>query len=189
MSKKCCFIGHRNVKATEELIKRIDNCLQSLIDDGVRVFLFGSRSQFDTLCHERVTKMQENYSDIKRIAYTCKSEYAVKKSEKDKLEQSIGELTKREIKLKDYDGEERSERLERAGKASYVERNEDMINASDYCVFYYDPYYLPPKRKERKGGSEYQPSSGTSLAFDFANQRKRAGENLQIINLKDNGQD
>lgn len=60
MSKKGCFIGHRNVKATAELIKRIDMYIRMLIEQkGVRVFLFGSRSQFDDLCHERVTKMQE----------------------------------------------------------------------------------------------------------------------------------
>lgn len=183
MSKKCCFIGHRNVQATEELIKRIDDCLQSLIDDGVRIFLFGSKSKFDTLCHERVTEMRKRYPDIKRIAYTCKSEYAVKRKEKDELERIAKRVTKREIRLKDYDGEKQSKRLERAGKASYVERNEDMINESEYCVFFYDPVYLPPKRKERKGGSEYQPSSGTALAYEYADKRKKSGGNLQIINL------
>ena len=54
------LFGHRNVKATTELIKRIDMYIRMLIEQkGVRVFLFGSRSQFDDLCHERVTRMQE----------------------------------------------------------------------------------------------------------------------------------
>ena len=63
-----------------------------------------------------------------------------------------------------------SDRLWSAWKASYVERNQDMINASDYCVFYYNPEYQPPKRKySKRGVSECQPKSGTSLACDYAN--------------------
>ena len=151
MSKKCCFIGHRNVKATTELIKRIDMYIRMLIEQkGVRVFLFGSRSQFDDLCHERVTRMQEEYPDIKRIAFTCRSEYACMKDEKEERERIARAVTKRDIKYKDYDGVQQSERIYSAGKASYVERNQDMINESDYCVFYYNPYYLPTTRKQSK---------------------------------------
>ena len=184
MSKKCCFIGHRKIQATETLIKKLDYCLQGLIDNGVRIFLFGSKSQFDSLCHERVTKFKERYCDIKRIAYTCKSEYACNKSEAEKMGKFLQKATNRKIKIEDYDGEEQSERIKRAGKASYIERNEDMINASDYCVFYYNAYYLPPKRKKSKASvNEYQPPSGTSLALDYALRRKRAGKILTIINL------
>ena len=93
-------------------------------------------------------------------------------------------VTKRDIKYKDYDGEMMSDRLWSAGKASYVERNEDMISTSDYCVFYYDPQYQPPRRKYSKCSvGDYQPKSGTSLAFEYANQRKRGGKDLTIINL------
>ena len=77
-----------------------------------------------------------------------------------------------------------SDRLWSAGKASYVERNQDMINASDYCVFYYDPQYQPPRRKySKRDVSEYQAKSGTKVAFEYANQRKRGGRDLTIINL------
>lgn len=185
MSKKCCFIGHRNVKATTELIKRIDTYIRMLIEEqGVRVFLFGSRSQFDDLCHERVTKMQEEYPDIERIAFTCRSEYACMKDEKEELERIVRAVTKRDIKYKDYDGVQQSERIYSAGKASYVERNQDMINESDYCVFYYDPYYLLPKRKQSKRSlTEDQPKSGTEIAFDYAYQRKRGGKEITIVNL------
>ena len=182
MSKKCCFIGHRKVEKAEDLVKRLDDCLQKLIDEGVRIFLFGSRSEFDTLCHERVTKFKEKYPEIQRIAYTCKSEYACKSEEKEELERALKNITKRETILKDYEGEEQSERLLRAGKASYVERNEDMINASEYCVFYYNPNYLPPKRKQSKSSvSEYQPPSGTALAYEFACKK----QDLKIVNLFD----
>ena len=77
-----------------------------------------------------------------------------------------------------------SDRLWSAGKASYVKRNQDMINASDYCVFYYNEHYQPPKRKySKRSVGEYQPKSGTALAFDYANQRKRDGKDITVINI------
>ena len=67
--------------------------------------------------------------------YTCRSEYACMKDEKEDRERIARAVTKRDIKCKDYDGVQQSERIYSAGKASYVERNQDMINESDYCVF------------------------------------------------------
>ena len=106
------------------------------------------------------------------------------KEEKEERERIAREVTKRDITYKDFDGSMMSDRLWSAGKASYVERNQDMINASDYCVFYYNPQYLPPKRRYSKRDiSEYQPKSGTQLAFDYANQRKRGGKIVEILNV------
>lgn len=185
MSKKCCFIGHRNVEPTMELIKRLDTYIRCLIEEqGVQYFLFGSRSKFDDLCHQRVTKMQEIYPNIKRIMFTRRSEYACMKEVKEECERIARAVTKRDIRYKDYDGEEMSDRVYNAGKASYVERNQEMIDASDFCIFYYNPYYLPPKRKwSKRSLGEYQPNSGTKIAFEYANQRKRGGKELGIINL------
>ena len=49
------------------------------------------------------------------------------KEEKEEREHIAREVTKRDIKYKDYDGAMMSDRLWSAGKASYVERNQDMI--------------------------------------------------------------
>ena len=183
--KVCCFIGHRKIDKSVELTQKVRNVINDLIENkGVNTFLFGSRSEFDDLCHSIITELQKNNPQIKRIMYTCRSEYAVKKEEKKDLEKSWSELLKRNITLKDYDGEMMSDRLWSAGKASYVERNQDMINASDYCVFYYNPQYLPPKRKySKRDVCEYQPKSGTQIAFDYANQRKNGGKDLMIMNI------
>ena len=71
------------------------------------------------------------------------------------------------------------QKVEKAGKASYVERNQEMINASDVCVFYYNAEYKPQKRKQTKPVlSTYQPKSGTRLAYLYAVKKKK-----QIINL------
>ena len=183
--KVCCFIGHRKIERTDKLLKNLTSLIGGLIhEQGVNTFLFGSRSEFDDLCHSIVTELQKNNPQIKRIMYTCRSEYAVKKEEKEEREGIAREVTKRDIKYKDYDGAMMSDRLWSAGKASYVERNQDMINASDYCVFYYNPQYLPPRRKySKRAVGDYQPKSGTKVAFDYANQRKRNGKDINIINL------
>lgn len=185
MKKTCSFFGHRKIEITEELKTRLTSLLDRLINEhGVEIFLFGSRSQFDDLCHEIVTELQKNNPQIKRIMYTCRSEYAVKKEEKEERERITRVVTKRDIKYKDYDGEMMSDRLWSAGKASYVERNQDMINVSDYCVFYYNPQYLPPKGKySKRDVCEYQPKSGTGIAFDYTHQRKRGGKEITIVNL------
>ena len=66
-----------------------------------------------------------------------------------------------------------------AGKAAYVERNQAMIRASDFCVFYFNDEYLPESRKEsKKAITSYQPKSGTRLAFDYAKANGKT-----IINL------
>ena len=44
-----------------------------------------------------------------------------------------------------------------------------MIQASDFCVFYFNDEYLPESRKEsKKAITSYQPKSGTRLAFDLS---------------------
>ena len=63
--------------------------------------------------------------------------------------------------------------MENAGKASYVERNQEMIKKSDFCVIYYDERYLPPRRKNsRRELTDYQPKSGTAVAYNYAIKKK-----------------
>lgn len=189
--KVCCFIGHRKIEKSVELTQRVRAVINDLIENkGVNTFLFGSRSEFDDLCHEIVTELQKNNPQIKRIMYTCRGEYACMKEEKEERERIAREVTKRDIKYKDYDGAMMSDRLWSAGKASYVERNQDMINASDYCVFYYDENYKPPRRKYSKHFvGDYQPKSGTQLAFEYANCRLKSKEKPIIIKIDIHVQD
>ena len=65
-----------------------------------------------------------------------------------------------------------------------------MINASDYCIFYYNLDYLPAKRKySKRSVGEYQPKSGTALAFQYATKKKRGGKDLTIINVYERGEE
>lgn len=67
-----------------------------------------------------------------------------------------------------------------SGRVSYVERNQAIINDSDYCIFYYDEKYQPEMRKHSKRCvGYYQPKSGAALAHTYAKQKKKI-----IINVK-----
>ena len=69
-----------------------------------------------------------------------------------------------------------SDRVFRAGKASYVERNREMIGDSDICVFFYIEEYKPEPNPHRKTSGK----SGTKPAYDYA-----VGKKKPIINVAD----
>jgi uncharacterized phage-like protein YoqJ len=167
--KVCCFIGHRNVKKTLELREKLTNTIRWLItENGVDKFLFGSKSNFDDFCQEVVKELREEYPHIMRVY--------VRMYYPELGEPYIGYI------LRDFEDTYMPERIENAGVARYVERNQEMINASDYCIFYYDENYKPPRRKySKRSVGDYQPKSGTALAFEYAMRGKRT----KIINIWD----
>lgn len=117
------------------------------------------------LCHKIVTDLKEKYPFIKRVYIRAAFQYIP-----DWYEDSL---------LEHYEDTYFPEKVSGAGKASYVERNQIMINQSDYCVFYYDKNYLPPKRKNsRRDLTDYQPKSGTKIAYEYAVKK-----DLIIINV------
>jgi lipid A disaccharide synthetase len=88
--KTCAFIGHRKIDITEELKRSLLQIIEKLITEHHVVnFLFGSRSEFDGLCHLIVTQLKEKYPFLKRIAYTCKSETCTLESQRAKWEKFI----------------------------------------------------------------------------------------------------
>ena len=58
-SKSCCFIGHRTVKDKEIIEHRLIEKVTTLIKEGVDTFYFGSRSRFDDLAWEVISKLKE----------------------------------------------------------------------------------------------------------------------------------
>ena len=156
----CCFFGHRKINETPELIERLTRTVESLITDkGVNTFYFGSKSEFDDLCHKIVTDLKEKYPHIKRIYVRSAFQHIP-----DWYEDSL---------LKHYEGTYFPEHMENAGRASYVERNQEMINHSKFCVVYYDENYLPPRRKNSgRDLFDYQSKSGTKVAYDYAIKKR-----------------
>ena len=134
----------------------------------MHTFLFGSKSEFDDLCLNIVTELKGKYPHIKKVY--VRAEYA------DINEDYTNYL------LESYEDTYFPERIRGAGRASYVERNQEMINKSSFCVVYYDKTYSPSRRKNsRRDLTDYQPKSGTKLAYDYAKSNRR--RIINVINL------
>ncbi|MBE6587381.1 MAG: DUF1273 domain-containing protein [Ruminococcaceae bacterium] len=140
----CCFFGHRTINETEELKSKLIEIIEELIvQKQVDTFLFGSRSCFNSLCLKIVTEIKEKYPHIKRVYVRAEYPY-------------ISEYYKNYL-LESYEDTYYPEKIMSSGRASYVERNYEMIDKSHYCVVYYDELNAPTPRK-----------SGTKIALDYA---------------------
>ncbi len=147
--KTCCFIGQRKIEKNPMMEEFLRFAVETLIKKyGISVFLFGSKSEFNDLCYDAVTKLKEKYPHIKRVYVRAEFLY-----EYDPYTEYL--LTR-------YEETYYPEKLVNAGSAVYVERNFEMINKSDLCVFYYEKGYKPQKRK-----------SGTRIAFEYAISKKK----------------
>lgn len=171
MEKACCFIGHRKIDKSCELIENIKNLIEDLIvNKNVGIFMFGSKSRFDDLCYDIVTELKNKYPHIKRIYVRAEFEYIDGegcKAYKDGL-------------LEHYEDTYYPEHMIKAGKSRYVERNQEMIKKSDFCIFYYDENYQPPRRRNSKRDLfDYQPKSGTGVAYNYAIKKK----DKQVFNV------
>jgi len=166
--KTCCFLGHRKIDETAELKNKLYEIIENLIvNERIDTFFFGSKSQFDDLCHRIVTDLKEKHPHIKRIYVRSAFQHIP-----DWYEDSL---------LKHYEGTYFPKHMENAGRASYVERNQEMINKSKFCVVYYDENYLPLRRKNsRRDLFDYQPKSGTAVAYNYA--MRKGCEIINVIN-------
>ena len=110
----CCFFGHRTINETEELKSKLIEIIEKLIvDEKVDTFLFGSKSRFNSLCLELVTEIKEKYPHIKRIYVRAEYPY-------------ISEHYKNYL-LESYEDTYYPEKILNSGRATYVERNYEMI--------------------------------------------------------------
>lgn len=123
--KTACFLGDRGIKITPQLRKEIQSTTERLIiQEGVRIFLFGDKSPFNDLCVETVTGFKENYPDLKRVY--VRADYPV-----------ITKLYEEYI-LETYDETYMPEGLTEASLKRYAERNEKMIEESDFAIVYHN---------------------------------------------------
>ena len=126
----CCFIGHRKEKHQKELERQLLDVVRYLIAQNVTTFLFGVHFDFNTLCYGVVSELKETNPTIRRVH--VRTDYP-----------NADAYTMRFL----TEGYEDS--ISPDGIAS-VERNQTMILASDFCVFYYNENYLPDLRKASK---------------------------------------
>ena len=149
-----CFIGHRKTNETEDLKIRLWDLIEDLIlNQNVTTFLFGSKSAFNSLCEKTLIKAKEKYPHIKRVYVRAEFPY-------------IDEEYK-EYLLQFCDDTYFPEKLVNAQKSAYVQRNYEMIDKSDFCVFYFSEKESPTTRK-----------SGTKVALDYAIKKHKKIFNL-----------
>jgi uncharacterized phage-like protein YoqJ len=159
--KACSFFGHRDALQTEELKQKVRETVERLIvEEGVATFLFGSRSKFDELCHMVVTELKEKHPHIQRIAYLCKHKTACYVGEGIAERRRIKELTGRDVYVREFEDIKKSDRVNSAGRASYVERNQWMIDDSDFIIIYFD---------EKK----VKNFNGTKIAYEYAQTKSK----------------
>lgn len=67
--KVCSCFGHFDVEITRELEERTSEEIDKAIADGFRIFLFGGRSDFDSLVYDLVSKKRAELPElgIKRV--------------------------------------------------------------------------------------------------------------------------
>lgn len=169
--KACSFFGHRKIEITPELREKLTKTLSWLIvEKGVSKFLFGDKSCFDDFCQEVVKELKLEYPHIKRVY--------VRTTYPELGEPYLGYI------LRDFEETYVPKGIEYVGKARYIKRNKAMVDESDYCVFYYNPNYQPPKRKfSKRDLTDYQPQSGTKLVYEYAMRKQYGGKDLTMINL------
>ncbi len=160
-SNTCCFFGHRKIIVTDELISRLQKIVEELIiGKKVNTFLFGSKSDFNDLCLDVVTELKKKYPHIRRIYVRAEFPY---------IDESYTKYF-----LEKYEHTYYPQIIENSGKATYVERNYEMIDNSSYCIIYYDENYMPPRRmNSKKDLFDYQPNSGTKIAYDYAVKKNK----------------
>lgn len=166
MQEVITFIGHRTIKYSAELETRLREFLLSLIKSGAKTFLFGSKSEFDTLALKVVSELKKEYPYIKRVY--ARAEYPIR-----------SELNTKLIR-KNYEQTIYPECVTKSRRGCYIERNKFMIDHSDLCIFYYEEDYQLPKKQV--GRKLYDRHSGTALMVEYAkvNNKKHI-----IINKKD----
>lgn len=163
----CCFFGHRKITETIELKEKLSTNIENLIvEHNVHTFLFGSKSQFNTLCYKIVTKQKEKYPHIKRIYVRAEFPYI--------------NNDYRNYLLEHYEDTYYPPGIIHAGKAIYLERNRKMVDKSAFCIIYYNESFTPPKRKNsRTDLISYQPQSGTKLILNYARQKGLCIKNIR----------
>ena len=158
MQNTCCFLGHREINITDELKENLRVVIEHLItEESIDIFLFGSKSRFDSLCQEIVTELKEKYPHIKRVYVRAENPY---------IDESYEAYL-----LESYEDTYFPKSVIGAGKASYVKRNYEMIDKSCYCIIYYDEQGAPTTRK-----------SGTKIALDYAIKK---GKQITVLPIKE----
>lgn len=150
------FIGHRKIEQTALKERLTDIVTTLIVEENAVTFLFGSRSEFNEICYDVVSRLKESYPNVRRVY--VRAEYDYEKKYTDYL-------------LSGYEETFFPDKVRGAGTLSYVVRNQVMVDMCDILVTYCDVNYQPPRKNIPK-------KSGTVMAMLYAEKKKK-----RIINL------
>ncbi len=156
MAGICSCFGHSEIIVTEVLSTKLFKVISDLIKKGITIFYFGGFSGFDNLCHQVVSTLKLQHSNIKRIYCLSDPRHT--------------RISKRPIWLKDEDYEEfiyLDLKFDYWYKRIYF-RNCEMINNSDFVIFYV----------------EKTENSGAYKAMQYTMKKKKEFVNLGTIKKK-----
>ena len=124
VEKTCSCFGHSNVDITDELIARTNVEIDRAIEDGVRIFLFGGRSDFDDLCYDLVTQKRNDSPQLNIRRVFCFA-----------LDKQLGKPPRWFIK-KEYEALECPTKDFDYWYTAIYYRNLAMIDQSDFILFW-----------------------------------------------------
>ncbi|MBQ8780541.1 MAG: DUF1273 family protein [Oscillospiraceae bacterium] len=128
--KSVCFTGHRLIKVTDELKKRLRNKIIELIENGAEDFYAGGAVGWDMLCEQTVLELRNNYPHIRlHIIMPCPAEEQSAKwtnEEKFRYSEILVEADARELVCKSYTS------------GCMKMRNQRLVELADCCVCYYN---------------------------------------------------
>lgn len=150
--KVCSCFGHFDVEITDELKARTSEEIDKAIADGVRVFLFGGRSDFDELVYEIVTEKRAKNSQLGLKRVFCVP-----------MERDL-RRPQAWLKHKDYESCECPMKTFDGWYKSLYFRNCAMIEQSDLVLFY----------------AEERQNSGAYKAYKYAVKAHKKIVNLAL---------
>lgn len=123
--KSCTFFGHRNIVVTEKLKTELTRIITLKIEkENFCNFYFGGFGDFDDLCYKIVSGLKQKYKDIRRIFCLYDNRHV--------------SFRKRPTWLKNEEYEDYVY-LEPSFSGWYKRiyfRNIEMVNISDFIIFY-----------------------------------------------------
>ena len=128
--KSVCFTGHRNIKITFSLIRKLYSKIKMLIENGCTDFYAGGALGWDTLCERIVLKLKKRYPFIKlHLVLPCLSEYQTlrwKESDKAVYNIILNSADTVEFTSENY------------YNGCMKKRNDRLVELSDCCLCYYN---------------------------------------------------
>lgn len=129
-----CFTGHRIIKITDDINKRLMTKLEELIKDGADVFCTGGSVGWEMLCGQYILRLKKKYPHIRlKLILPCPAEeYTVHWTDKEQFDYS-------ELLIK---ADEREIISEASDDSCIKKRNMRLIELADCCVCWYNESIL-----------------------------------------------